>query len=296
MTTFIVLGLVNGAIYGLIALGLVLIYKGSRVFNFAQAEFGTVAMYILYLSVQIMDLPYVIGIALGITAGIMFGLATEFFVVRPLSKAPKVIALVGTVGAALLAIGIEFAIARPEPRYLRPILDPERFGGVAIAGFNITPQQIISIVALVIMAAAAAYFFQRTYLGMAILANSQDSTATRITGASASRISLLTWGLAGLAGGIAGVLLGPSVTIVPGYMTTNLLLAAFAAAILGGMTSLVGAFIGGELIGLVEGLSNYAVTQNEGLRVLPEFAVVTVFLVLVLTLMLRPRGLFGAET
>lgn len=293
MATYVVIGLVTGVIYGLAALGLVLIYKGSRVFNFAQAEFGTVAMYILYYMHEARKTNYLIAVIVALIAAVACGLVTERFVARPLANAPKVLALVGTAGVGLLAIGLELIIAKPLPRTVAP---PIKGSGIGLLGFVVSPQNVLSLAVLIMVAVAAAVFFQRTYLGMGILANSQDSTAARIVGANANRISALTWGIAGLLGGLAGVLLAPDITLVPAYMTSHILIPAFAAGILGGMTSLVGAFVAGEIIGLVESMGLYAIGQNDALKVVPEGTVVLTFLVLVLTLAIRPRGLFGSET
>lgn len=295
MGTYVVIGLVNGVIYGLAALGLVLIYKGSRVFNFAQGEFGTLAMYMLFLFHEKLHINYLVAIVAGLLAATAFGLVTERFVARPLANAPKVIALVGTAGAALLAIGLEFVIAEPKPRSVAPAFQAGASGGLHLFGFVVSPQNILSLICLILVAAGAALFFQRTYLGTAILANSQDSTAARIVGANADRISAVTWGIAGFLGGLAGILLAPDATIVPGYMTTGILIPAFTAGILGGMTSLVGAFVAGQIVGLVEAIGLYEISKYDALKVVPEGTVVLVFAVLVLTLAIRPKGLFGSE-
>ncbi|MGH2813063.1 MAG: branched-chain amino acid ABC transporter permease [Actinomycetota bacterium] len=292
MGTYIVFGLVSGVIYGLVALGIVLVYKGTRVFNFAQGEFGTVAMYILFWLHEMQSVNYALAALVAIMTAVAMGLVTERLVVRPLSSAPKVIALVGTAGVALMAIGIQFVIAKPQPRGVSPAF---RGAGLSLFGFIVSKQDFLALGMLIVIAAGAALFFQRTYLGMGILANSQDSVATRIVGANANRISLLTWGIAGLLGGIAGVLLAPNATLVPGFMTTGLLITAFAAAVLGGMTSLVGAFVAGAIIGLIEAIGNFIISRNPALEVVPDATIPLVFVVLILTLLVRPQGLFGSE-
>lgn len=292
MGTYIVIGLVTGVVYGLAALGLVLIYKGSRVFNFAQGEFGTLAMYVLFFFHESRHWPYPIAAVLALAAAALFGLVTERFVARPLASAPKVIALVGTAGVGLLAIGLQLVIAKPEPRAVSPAI---KGTGISLLGFIVSPQKLLSLAVLVIVAILAALFFQRTYLGMAILANSQDTTAARLMGANTNWISAVTWGIAGLMGGVAGVLLAPDSTLVPGYMTTNILIPAFTAAIVGGMTSLVGAFVGGQIVGMVDAMWLYAADRVEGLRVIPEGTVVALFVVLIIVMLVRPKGLFGSE-
>ena len=104
----LVIGVVNGAVYALIALGLVLVYRSSGIFNFAQAEFGTVAVYGTWFSFSNWSFPYPLAALFGIVCGVVTALATERFVIRPLSQGPKVTLLVATAGTALLAIGVAF--------------------------------------------------------------------------------------------------------------------------------------------------------------------------------------------
>lgn len=168
-------------------------------------------------------------------------------------------------------------------------------GGSASLGYIVSQQKLLSLGVLLAVAAAAAWFFRRTLLGTAILANSQDSTAARIVGADVNRLSALTWGIAGFLGALAGVLLAPEVSFYPGYMTTIVLIPAFTAGIVGGMTSLPGAFAAGQIVGIVESMGQYLIVTYPSLAAVPEGSTLLVFLVLVIALMVRPRGLFGSE-
>ncbi len=291
MGAYLVLGISSGVVYGLLALGLVLIYKGSRVFNFAHGEFGTVAMYVLFFGLS-HRWPYPLAALAALAAATLLGLATERLVARRLAGSAPVIALVGTAGVALLAIGLDLFFFQPEVRTVPPAFAGR---GLPLLGFVVSRQRLATVVALLAIAGAAAWFFRRTYLGTAILAGSQDAFAVRVVGARVERISAFTWGLAGLLGGAAGILLAPEISFYPGYMTTIVLIPAFTAAVVGGMTSLPGAFVAGPLIGLLEGLGQYLVTQNASLRAIPEGSTVLTFLLLVAALLIRPRGLFGSE-
>src|SRR5688500_11140881 len=117
----IVLGVIAGASYGLLGLGLVLVYKSSGVFNFAQGEFGTVAVFALYLATT-QGVPYVFAVLIALVVAALLGLLTERAVIRPLAGAPRVTLLVATAGVSLLCIGLEFWIGRPEPRQVAPAL------------------------------------------------------------------------------------------------------------------------------------------------------------------------------
>lgn len=292
MGTYVVIGMVSGVIYGLVGLGLVLIYKGSRVFNFAQGEFATMAMYTMYFTTELRHMNYGLAMLLALAVGVLLGLATERFVARPLASAPRALALVGTAGMALFLIGLQLFFFKPIPRTMGPALHGN---GPEVLGYFVSNQKLLSVAVLIAISAGAALFFKKTYLGMAVLASSQDAFAARVVGANVNRISSLTWGIAGLLGAVAGLLLGPDVQFYPGFMTTAILIPAFTAGIVGGMTSLVGALVAGQIIGLVEGLGQYLIVKSPALQLIPEGTTLLIFLVLIATLLIRPKGLFGAE-
>jgi branched-chain amino acid transport system permease protein len=284
--TFLVIGLFQGAVYGLLAVGLVLVYKGARIFNFAQGEFGTVAAFVTFALFQQAGLPYGVAVAGGLAAAVVLGLLVERLVIRPLFDAPRITVLVATVGVALLIVAVTVLVAKPEPRVLAPAIpgDPITFAGVALI-----PQQFLILAVLAGLAAVLALFFSRTHLGLAILATSQDVLATRIVGISVTRISRLIWAMAALLGGVAGILQAPLTIFTPGFMTTTTLVPAFTAAVLGGMTSLPGAFVGGLLVGAAQNVGIFYL-QRAGI---PGASELTVFSLLLVVLLVRPRGLLG---
>lgn len=292
MIGFIILGLVQGAIYGLLAVGIVLVYKGSRVFNFAQAEFGTIAAFMLYFSISVLKVPYIIGVLLALAAAAGVGFIVERLVVRPLFNAPKVTLLVASAGIALLALALELLIGGAVQRTIDPLIRGSAFG---VLGAQITPQQILSVLVLGGIAAGLAYFFNKTDLGLAVLALSQEPVATELTGIGTKRMSSFVWVFASVLGGVAGVLqVGISGVLVPGFMTTDYLLLGFTAAVAGGVTSLAGAFVGGELIGVVSALGGWIDNEFVHHRV-PGVPNLMVFIALLTILLVRPSGLLGKE-
>jgi branched-chain amino acid transport system permease protein len=153
-------------------------------------------------------------------------------------------------------------------------------------------QGVVIILVLGALAAASALFFSRTRTGTAIIAVSQEPTATSLVGISVKRTSALTWGMAGLLAGIAGILLSGSIGIIaPGSLTGLALIPAFTAAVFGGITSLPGAFLGGVVIGIIEGLA----AANIPASILPGSGRVMLFATLLLVLLIRPQGLLGKE-
>lgn len=293
MITFIILGIIQGAVIGLMAIGIVLVYKGSRVFNFAQAEFGSVAAFALYFFFKTLGWPYMLALLLALLAAGLMGFVVERLVVRPLFNAPRVTLLVATAGIALLAIALELIIGHAEIRQLDPIIP-----GKAITLFDtaITWQQLISIFVLGGLALGLAYFFNKTDLGLAVLATSQEPVATELVGIGTKRMSSFVWTFAAVLGGVAGVLQAPDTTFTPGFMTLGFLLLGFTAAVIGGITSLAGAFIGGLLIGLVQSLGSYfdSVVLSDLVEI-PGIPDLLVFILLLTILLVRPKGLLGAE-
>ena len=291
--TYLTIGILQGAIYGLLAVGIVLVYKGVRVFNFAQGEFGTVAAFVTFALFHQIELPYGVAMLGGLVSAVLLGLLMERLVIRPLFNAPRVTMLVATVGFALFVIAVTVIVGKPEPRALSAIIGRGPDDLIVLLGVAITYQQILVLVVLAALAVVLALFFSRTNLGLAVLAVSQDPLATQIMGISVTNLSRFIWAFAALLGGIAGILQGgiPGFAITPGFMTTTTLVPAFTAAVLGGMTSLPGAFIGGLLVGAA---------QNVGVFYLQEIGVpgaseLTVFSLLLLVLLIRPRGLLGTE-
>ena len=303
-------GIANGAAYGLLGLGLVLLYKSNRIFNFAQGEFATVGAivtYVFFVGTGFLPkmpgpdwLRYVLAALLGLTASVGVALLTERLVIRPMFNRAKVVLVVGTVGVALLLIGVEGLLPYPKTQSLPTVSDVLHIRPFVTRVDNIPLlyQDVTKLIMLVALAIAAFLFFRFTATGTAILAVSQDSTAARVVGISVERISLISWGIAGLLGGIAGILLAvpPQGTVTPGAFTGTTLTVAFSAAVLGGMTSLPGAFVGGLSLGLIEAFAQSDSSFVPGLRSVNSGQELAVFIVLLVVLLVRPQGLLGRET
>jgi branched-chain amino acid transport system permease protein len=292
VVTPVIGGAIQGAIYGLLGLGLVLLYKGNRIFNFAQAEFGSIAALLVFALLQgsrfLPQLPYGVAVVIGLAAGVLVALTTERLVIRPLFSQPKVTIVVATAGVALLLIAVALFFQGPNPATLQPLVAGDL---VNSGGLRITNQQVVSLFVLAVLAVAAVLFFSRTRTGLAVLAVSQEPTATSLVGISVNRISALTWGIAGFLGATAGILLGGGATVSPGFLTITALIPAFTAAVFGGITSLPGAFVGGIVIGVIERL---AAVNLQG-SAIPGADDLVVFALLLGVLLVKPAGLLGKE-
>jgi branched-chain amino acid transport system permease protein len=285
----LVIGVITGLGYSLVALGLVLVYKASGVFNFAQAEFGTVALFTLYLC-RVNGWPYVPAAALALAVAVGFGALVERVVIRPLFDAPRVTLLVATAGVALLTIGVSLWFNDAQGR----IVDPAIAGNApwTVFGIVISWQRVLIVAVVAGVCAGLAAFF-RTTPGLAVLAASQEPVATELVGIPIRRVSTLVWMVAALLGGAAGLLAGPFEPFGPGAITTKLLIPGFTAAVIGGMGSMPGAVLGGVVVGVGQavGASGSLLPTS-----VPGGGSVVTFLLLAGILLVRPQGLLGRST
>jgi ABC-type branched-subunit amino acid transport system ATPase component/ABC-type branched-subunit amino acid transport system permease subunit len=278
--TFVVVGIAGGSTYALLALGLVLVHSVSRVLNFAQGAFGTLAAFVAASLAMGHDLPWPVAVAAAVAVGAGAGAVTAVVLLgRDGGILPP---LVGTVG-------ILSAITLVEARWLggtREFPTPVSGAGVELAGVVITPTRM-----LVVGVAAGAGLvlwlgLERTRIGLALRAGADNREGARIVGLDPRRLEVAAWTAAGALGALAGVLSGwTTQTITPGFLT-GVLPQAFAAAMLGGMVSLPGAILGGLVVGVAESLTRLYWGGTPGS---PELVV---FLVLAAVLLLRPQGLF----
>lgn len=287
MATALVSGITVGAGNALMALGIVLIYKATKHFNFAQGEFGTVATFVAWLLLE-RNFPWPVAGAAALLAGVLMGLLVERLIVRPLRDSPQVTVLVATAGVALLAIALQIIIGEAKLRGIEPMVPGV---GWSIGGATVRPQDLMIVLGLVVTAGVL-YLFFRSPIGTALLAVSQERFAARLAGIDTSLMSMLVWGVAALFGALAGLLFAPTSAWTPGFMTQTRLIPGFTAAVVGGITSLPGAVVGGFVIGLVESFSGFLLSDVELIRGADGLGV---FIVLLVVLIVRPQGLLGKE-
>jgi branched-chain amino acid transport system permease protein len=283
----LVIGLISGAGYGLVALGLVLVYKSSGIFNFAQGEFGTVAVWALYLAVT-NDVPYVFAVIIALAVAGAFGLLTERLVVRPLASSAGVTLLVATAATAFVAVAVQLWIGQAKIRPIDPAL--QRQDRIKVLDVFISDQRLLIFLAVAVIAVVLGIFFNRTNLGLAVLAASQERTATSLVGINVRSLSALVWLLAALLGGVAGILTGPLNGFGPGFLTFSALVAGFTAAVIGGFTSLPGSFLGGVIVGVTQSVATSASIFQD----IPGPQTASLFVLLVLILLVKPEGLLSS--
>lgn len=279
---FIVVGIAGGSSYALLALGLVLTNNSSRILNFAQGEMGAFATFVVASLVTGHDLPWVVALPAGVVVGAGLGLATWWALLSRGARG-KLPPLVGT-------IGVLSALILVEARYLggpRAFPSPITGKGVELLGVIVSPTRMVVIGAVTVACGALYYLIRFTRVGLLIRAGADDSEAATIVGLRPARIEATAWTLAGVLAAMAGIFLAwIDQQISPGFLTLALP-RAFAAVIVGGVTSMPGAIVGGLIVGVVESLTRKWFGATPGS---PELAV---FVILFLTLLLRPAGLFG---
>lgn len=279
MGQVLVLGLIAGGIYALFAVGVVLVYRGTGVLTFANGEVGTAALFLAAILVTDIGLPWFVGAAAALLLAVALGALFEFLVVRRMRGADPTAVAVATVGLGLLLFALQTQIFGESPKSLAGPVE----GGFTLAGVIVTPTQVAALVISIALAFGLQSALRRTDFGLGILAAAQDPAAVRLVGVPLSRISLTIWGAGAALAGIAALLVEPTVGVfAPGY-ASELYIVGLAAAVIGGLTSLPGAFVGGVVLGIAEA----AATRYLGDLGLPGLRYVVVLSILLLVLLGR---------
>jgi branched-chain amino acid transport system permease protein len=282
----IVLGLIAGSIYALIAAGITLVYKASRVLNFAQAEVGTLSLYATWWLCTKHGQPWIVGALASIVVATAIGLGFERFIIRRMFTAPRVTVAVATIGMFSLMVAIEvwrFA----GTIYLIP--PPIAHGGVTIAGVFVSASQFLALGVVAVIALLLAAFLRYTDFGLAVQAFADDPVAAQLMGAPRGRISAFTWGTAGALSAIAVLLIEPTVGVLAPGAFNGLFVFGLTAALVGGLSSLPGAFVGG----LVVGVAQAEVDAHLVFQSLPSVETTAMLVIVLAVLLLRPQGLLG---
>jgi len=292
-------GLVSGVLYALIALGFVLIFKASGVFNFAQGIMVVfAALTLVGLHAMLRDWGVSSGtaaayLALALTVAVMFGLAftIERIVLRPLVNQPDIILFMATFGMTYFLIGLGELVFGGEPKLMiaddlhlpRGAIDVKMLGGfVSFQKIDIAAAAIASI-----MVAGLALFFQKTRIGRALRAVADSHKAALSVGISLEQIWVVVWFAAGIVALVTGIMWGARSNV--SFALEVIALKALPVLILGGLTSIPGAIVGGLIIGIGEKLGEFYWGPLIGSGIESWLA----YVIALLFLLFRPQGLFG---
>jgi branched-chain amino acid transport system permease protein len=278
----IVEGLAIGACYALFGIAVVIIYKTSEVINFAQGEMAMLTTFVAYHILAYYQYPFWLAFIITMIFSVLLGMFIEFAFLRP-AKQPSLLGLIViTLGAEMLLMGVagwkwgaeqkEFAL----PFSFQSTHEP-------IKGVIINDWAIAVFLTAACLMVFLYVFFKYTKLGVAMRATQQNQHAAKIMGIRVERVFTIAWGFSSFIGAIAAMFFAARSTLDPAFMMEPFL-RAFAAAVLGGLMSIPGVVIGGELLGLIENLFGYF---------WPEWKPIVAFLVIIVVLCIRPSGLFA---
>jgi branched-chain amino acid transport system permease protein len=280
----IVAGLGSGAIYASLALALVLIHRATGVINFAQGEMAMFTTYIAWTLIENHGWSYWPAFIVTLVFAFVLGLGIQRVVIAPVSNASVLTIVIMTIGLVLTFNGLASLIWSAEIRAFPSPFPNETW---QIADVSISQQDVGTFAIVVVLVALLWAFFQFTKIGLALRASALNPDASRLVGVRVSWMLGIGWGLAAMLGAVAGMLTAPTVFLDPNMMQA-ILIYAFAAAVLGGIDSPVGAIAGGLLLGVgLNLIGSYIDFVGADLR-LP-----VTLLVILVVLLVRPAGLFG---
>lgn len=278
-------GLAEGFIFASVALGLVLIFRATNLINFAQ---GAMAMLTTFIAFSVLGkgVGYWGAFVVALACGLLIGGVVQIVLVRPVQNKPPLNGVIVTFGLLILLEGLAGAIWGNTNRGFPPAFSQNGFkvGSTSIAFSHFDLFIVIAVVVLLVLVAG---LFRATTLGLRMRAAAFAPEAARLLGVRVSQLLTLGWALAAVAGALAGVLVAPTSVFSPGYMDL-ILVYSFAAAVVGGLDSPVGALVGGLIVGLA--LAYVGGYLGDALE--PIGALV----LLIVALMIRPEGLFARPT
>ncbi len=287
MTTLIqtlISGLRLGSIYALMALGYTMVYGIAKMLNFAHGDVIMVGAYAVISTVSLAKLPGIVGVAVSIVVCIFLGITIEFLAYRPLRKASSLAVLITAIGVSYLLQSLALLVFGSEPKAFPTIIriPTIKLGDVVIDGMTLLTLALTAVIML-----ALSLFINKTRLGKAMRAVSEDKDAAELMGINVNRTITMTFAIGSALAAVASIFYGATYTYIKPTTGSMPGIKAFTAAVFGGIGSIPGAMLGGILLGVIEQLS------QTYLSTLWTNAVV--FGVLVAVLVVKPTGLLGKK-
>ena len=287
MTFFLqmlVTGIVVGSIYGLVALGFVLIYRASDALNLANGEFVIIGAYICLTLMTAYKIPFIIALFITLIFSMLLGLVVERIVIRPLQNAPVISLIMATIGLSSLLAGAVHIIWGHQTKTFPPIFssNPIEVGGVII-----TSVYLWSFIIVITLLVTFSVFFKFSKMGIAMRAVAGDRQAAQSMGISVKAVYAVTWAIASVVAAVGGVLLGNINGVSPTMAAIGL--TVLPVVILGGLDSVLGEIVGGFVIGILQSMAGGYLDPLIG----GGLKEVAPFIVVLFILMIKPYGLFG---
>ncbi len=280
----VISGIAQGCIYGLIALGFVLIYKATETVSFAQGELMMLGAFCGLASMTLFGFPFWLAVLGAVAAMALFGVVLELAVIRPILGQPAFSIVMLTIGISYVARGLITTIPGiGTETHTLPVPYKDQVWNLGPLVLN--AEQMVVIGSTAVLCVLLFAVFRYSKVGIAMQAASQNQLAAYYMGIPVKKLNGLVWGLAAAVAAIAGLLLAP-ITFVHANMGF-IGLKAFPAAVVGGFGSLPGAIVGGLVIGIVESLSGFYLPEG--------FKDIAAYIVVLIMLMVKPNGLFGEK-
>ena len=277
----VVSGVAVGSSYALMGLAMVIIYKTSEVPNFAQGEMALVTSFITMMLLTTFGYPVWLAFCLALVFAAFLGAFLEFAVLRR-AKNPNILGtIVITIGLEMILLGLVSWKFGAEQKTMPFPIGP--YDSFMIGDVFIAKLEVLTLVSALVLMTLLFFFFKFTRLGLAMKSTQQNAVAAKIVGVRTNRIMMMTWAISSVVGATAGLLISP--VIMHPFMMWDPMLKGFAAAVMGGMTSLPGAVAAAYLLGIIENLFGGYVSI--------EFKSVVAFAIIVLVLCFKPSGLFA---
>ncbi|MCE8516844.1 branched-chain amino acid ABC transporter permease [Ruegeria pomeroyi] len=279
MSQILIQGLLLSGLYALISIGFTMIFSVGRVLNLAYGAYLMLGGYSYFWVVQSLGFPKIAGILVAVAVGILAGLLKHRLIVKPLKSDPVAVEISTLILAVVIQAGIVL-VFNDSPKIMHPIVNGVwRVGGATVT-YNILAATIASWVILI----GLYHFVRRTHVGRAISAVSMDVKGAALSGINPDRINMITWGLSGALGAVAGVFFASYTQLSPSMWVAPLIIAV-AVVIVGGIGSIIGTLIVAHIIGFMEIISTTLIAA--------ELRGVFTMLLIITVLVLMPKGLFG---
>jgi len=280
-----------GAIYALVALGFVLIFKSTGILNFAQGELCMIGAYICYYFATELEVPYLLAILAAIALSCIVGALIDLLIFRKLVGEPVHATILVTVGLASILVSLAGLLWGHDPHSIKSPFIGKTF---TVSGMIFSQALVVTIGVSIVLFFLFILFFKRSLLGIALMGTAEDSDTAGLMGINVKKMRMLAWVLGAFVASVAGIFLAEQSFVHTGM--SHIGIKAMAAAILGGMQSIGGVVVGGVLVGLIESL---AATYLTGLALggfhFGDIKDVTAFVIMILVLMIRPHGIFGIK-
>ena len=282
IANLIVGGLAAGCLYAMVGIAIVIVLKITDIANFAQGEMAMVTTFFAYWLLDSVGLSWWQAVLIAVLFGLVQGIIIQQVVIRPLIGSPVLSAIIATLGLNIVLNSLAGLIFGHQT-YTFP--SPFAFSAPFMIGtVPVSVDSVVNIASGLAIVIGMTLFLRFTWTGLGLRAASQNPTVARLMGVSISRSSAIAWGLGGLIGGIAGILVAPSLFLDTNLMA-SLLIKAFAGGVLGGLNSLFGVFLGCLALGVAENLVSAYLS--------PSYGEAITFIVIIAVLIMRPEGIFG---